>query len=313
MFLSRFLDSLPTHAKGLLLTSLGVLLISPDSLLIRLIDTDEWTLLMWRGTGQGIMLFLIYRVWVGRDWLKQALSLGRALLIGSLFFAGTNIGFIISLTHTSVANTLAIVAATPMFAALLSWIMLREKTGLRTWLAIFGAAAGIGVIISASIRDGSFSLGGGAIYGDIAALVTAFLLAASFVGLRIYKDHNMMPCIILGAFIAGAVGGTVTATPLLPASSLIWVGLLTLTLPFATLLITLGPRYLPASEVSLLMLLETVLGPLLVWLFLAEQPPAETLLGGFIILAVLTLHSLVAIRSQQRKKRQGKEQAALGE
>ena len=114
----------------------------------------------------------------------------------------------------------------------------------------------------------------------------------------------MLPCIILGAFFSGLVGAALSPDYLLPDGSYRWIALLALTLPFATLLITLGPRYLPASEVSLLMLLETVLGPLLVWLFLAEQPPRETLWGGSLILLVLALHALVGLHRQRRKTRQ---------
>ena len=281
---------LSTHAKGLLITGLGVLAITPDGLLIRLIAADPWTLLFWRGLlsaiGIGLGLLFIYR---GRTWAIFR-AVGWAGIVTAVLFGTGTVTFIVSITHTTVANTLFIVSTSPLFAALIAWRLMGEPVAPRTWVAIVLALVGIGVIASGGLDRGS-------IVGNLAGLATALTLAASFSLIRHHRDRDMVPTM--------AMGGLVTAVMVIPLAQpatlgssdlviLLAMGLVMLPVSFG--LMAIGPRYIPAPEVSLMLLMEAVLGPLWVWLALGEDPGLRTIAGGAIVIGTLAVHSLITLR-----------------
>ena len=284
-----------THRKGLLITLLGVLVLVPDTLIIRLIEAeqevDPFSITLWRGSLLFVGLMVIYLAAEGRGAMGRAFRLGRWGLITAAFMSLQNLCFVIALTYTTVANTLLIIATAPLFAALFSWMFLGERAPLRTWLAILASILGIAIIFSGSLE------GAGTIIGDVPALGTAIRLGASFTAMRHMKDANMIP--------ASALGGMISAILVLPIASpfvftshafalMLLLGLIVLPVSFA--LITLGPRYIPAPEVSLLLLLETVLAPIVVWYVLDEKPSVLALGGGAIVVSALFLHALAGLR-----------------
>ena len=258
--------------------------------LTSLIEADPWTLTFWRGlllaTGLGLGLLAVYRA---RSWAVLR-GIGWAGLWTALLFGIGTVAFILSITHTTVANTLFIVSTSPLFAALMAWRFLGERVAPGSWAAILLALVGIGVIASGG-------LDGGSLIGNLAALVTALTLAASFSIIRQHRDRNMVPTM--------ALSGLVTAALVLPLAQpaavssgdlgvLLVMGLVMLPLSFG--LMSIGPRYITAPEVGLVLLLESVLGPLWVWLALGEDPGARTLFGGAIVIATLAGHSLFSLR-----------------
>ena len=288
---------LSRHAKGLIITALGVLIISPDGLLTRLIHVDHWTLIFWRA------LFLSFGMWImanlihPRNTWQKYLSMGRVgLAMGVLYAMGT-VSFITAITHTSVANTLIILSTTPLFAALIGWVTLREPVNTRTWCAITLVCVGVFVISSDSDNQAS------SLFGDIAAMVGAFFLAAGFTVVRRFPGITIFPIISTSGFI--------TALLVLPLAQPLAVtqadmGYLVLMgvymLPVGTALMYLGPKYIPASEVGLMMLLESILGPVWVWLALGEQPGVRTFIGGAIILSTLAINATWALKTASRQK-----------
>lgn len=283
----------PTRLKGILLTSIGVLVLTPDALLIRLIGADVWTLLFWRGFLQGCALTLFLfctlpQTDVGRKaaFTNTFRGIGWTGLVLAAFYALGNLTFIHSIRITSAANTLLIVSSSPMIAAMLSRIFLKEFVPVRTWIAAGFALVGIGVIVSGQNRGGSAA-------GDVLAVLTALLLAGSFVLARKAHTINMVPAVALSGFLMALL--VVPSVPVFSVSAtdagyLFLLGAVIMPISFG--LITLGPRYIPAAEVSLIMLLETVLGPFWVWLALHEQPPTQTLVGGGIVLVTLAVHAV---------------------
>ena len=283
------MDGLSSHAKGLLITGLGVLIITPDSLLIRLISVDPWTLLFWRGLlsaiGMNAALLVLYR---GRAWSQVRQIGGAGAIVAGIFGIGT-VTFIVSITHTTAANTLFIVSTSPLFAALAAWLLMREPVSRRTWIAIAFSITGIGVIASGGMDEGTLT-------GNLSALATAVILGTSFALVRRHRARNMVPAMGLGGLVTAAIAFPL-AQPLSVVATDVWLlmvmGLVMLPLSFSLMFI--GPRYIPAPEVSLLLLLEAVLGPLWVWMALGEDPGARTLAGGFIVLATLAAHSLIRL------------------
>lgn len=283
------MDGLSTHVRGLLITGLGVLIITPDSLLIRLISADPWTLLFWRGLLSAIgMQFAMLILFRRRAW-REFKQIGTAgLVLAGIFGIGT-VTFIVSITHTTAANTLFIVSTSPLFAAFAAWVLMREPVSLRTWAAMAFSFTGIGVIASGGLDAGT-------VIGNLAALATAVILGASFALVRFHRTRNMVPAMGLSGLVTALVALPL-AQPLAVNNSdlgyLALMGLIMLPLSFGLMFV--GPRYLPAPEVSLVLLLEAVLGPYWVWLALGEDPGARTLFGGVIVLATLVAHSALLL------------------
>jgi drug/metabolite transporter (DMT)-like permease len=279
------------HQKGLLLTFTAVLILSPDALLVRLIECDLWSLLFWRCllTGGVMALFLVVRYrW--RFW-HSFVATGRAGLLSALVLCCGSLLFVSSLKQTTAANTLIILAATPVLSSLLSYLFLREKIALRTWLAIIACFGGILLLFSGSLKSGL-------LLGDLLALGATLMWATNLVILRRGRMVNMLPANVLGNLLVIPVVLLMGAQPLSVSTAdtgyLLLLGGLVLPISFA--MITFGPRYLPAPEVSLILLTETILGPIWVWLALDEIPQSTTLLAGLLIVGTLLLHTLVSLR-----------------
>ncbi|MDA0219175.1 MAG: DMT family transporter [Proteobacteria bacterium] len=278
------------HAKGLLLTSLGVLVITPDALLIRLIEVDPWTLAFWRGLlsaiGLAAGLALVYR---GR-FLPMMLGIGAmGLVIGGVFGLGT-VTFVWAMTHTSAANTLLIVSTGSMFGALFSWLLMRERLARRTLLAMIGTLAGLLVLVAGDLGSGHWD-------GDLAALATAALAGLTFSLIRKHAGIDMVPALIFGGLVTAAVALPFSAPATVMGEDIVLLATMGLAMmPLAFALQFVGARYIPAAEVALLILLEAVLAPLLLWLVLAEHPGPTALPGGAIVLASLGLNAAWGLR-----------------
>lgn len=277
------------RSRGLCITVAGVLCLSPDGLLIRLISTDQWTLVFWRGAfmAAGLLAFILLR---NRNEAGAVLrAAGRPGLLAGAIFALSTVFFVTSILTTAVANTLVILSAGPLFAAFFSRWILGEAIELRTWVASIAVFAGLATIFGGSMR-------GGTLPGDLCALGSALCMAAYLVIVRRAGSLDMLP--------AAALGGILAAIAVLPLAAPFSIGLRDLAL-LALLglfvqgasfgMITVGARHLPAPEVGLIMLLEAVLGPLWVWLALGEVPSSQTFLGGSAILVSLAAHSAAGL------------------
>lgn len=293
------------YRLGFGLTFLGVMLITPDALIIRLIDADPWTLVFWRGILISSVFMLFMSVRFGPTAVLSGLrDSGWPGFAASLCNTATAIGFMLALSLTSVANTLVLLAASPLFAALMSWIFLKERVPLATWLAILTGIAGIGIVVSEGIAGHGAGEGSGNLTGDLIALMSSMTLAAMFVVVRRRKDINMVPNMALGGYLAALIALPFAAPFALSADqAYLVVFLCAFLLPLAFGLIIIGPRRLPAAEVSLLMLLETVLGPIWVWLVIGEEPGGNALIGGGIVIGALALHGLWNLRRGNGKRR----------
>ena len=285
-----------THAKGLFITACGVLVISPDGLLTRLIQVDHWTMIFWRA------LFLSFGMWLlvslnhpNQAWNQYRTLKGPGILMILGYSLGT-ISFIFAITHTSVANTLIILSTTPLFAALIGRLLLKEKIELRTMIAIALVVCGVTIIASGS-GDQNTSL-----IGDSAAILGAFFLACGFSFVRRFPT--------VSSFSAISCSGLLTALMMLPFAAplsvsqadmgyLMIMGLYML--PIGTALMFIGPRYIPAAEVGLLLLLESILGPVWVWMALGEVPGDRTLIGGVVVLCTLAINTVWALKYPRRK------------
>lgn len=284
------------HAYGMLVTALGVAVFVPDALLLRLIGGDMLALSVWRGLLAGAV-FLCWSYFVSnspRPSLRESLS-GLCLLV-ALLEGASMILFCTSLGHTSVSNALFIFATAPLIAAILSWIFLRELIPVQTVLAILVSMIGVVIIVS-----GSF--GGPSLVGDGLAFLNACTVAGFYVALRKIGPKNMLPSIGAG-YVMGALAVTPFASfEVYSNPQLVYLFLNgAIILPLAVGLLSIGPRYLPAAEVSMFTVLEVILAPLLVWFVLGENPGSRSILGGAVIIAAIFLHTLWRLNSGKKER-----------
>lgn len=277
---------------GLALTTLGVLAVVPDSLVLRLVTLDFASFMALRALLASGALALGLLLLEGRAVLRAVAAPGRAGLLYAALFSASTFAFMGALWLTTVANALFIVSTAPVFAALVSRFVLGEPVGPRVVWTIVFCLLGIGIIATGAREGGRASLA-----GDALALCAATTLAAAFVTARAARPRSMVP--------AGALAHLLTAAVALPFASLSgatagdWGLMLLLGLvfiPAGTALLALGPRYISAPEVSLLLLLEAVLAPLLVWIAVGEAPGGRALAGGAVVLMTLLVSNLVALR-----------------
>lgn len=273
------------QAFGMLVTFLGVAFFFPDALLVRMAGADVMTIAVWRGIAAAVMtlgavLLFARGLWPGWAALLAPAALAMVALqgLGSLFFLA-------SLGATSAANSLLILATAPFLAALFSWAFLGEKVDLATGLAILAVFGGVLVIAA-----GSF--GGGRLLGDFFALLNAVTIALYYVVLRKARHVALIVPIALGYLFTSLL-----ALPFAPMEALTGQQMLLIFLSGGVILaggvalLQIGPRYLPAPEVTMITMLEIVIGPLLVWWVLGEDPGPATLIGGSVIVVAITLHA----------------------
>lgn len=284
------------QVKGLVLTTIGVLAIVPDSILIRLIQADILTITFWRALIPGVIISLGVMIFYRKptiSFLKAPKMSGLIFIISHSF--GT-LFFVIAIELTSIASALFIISTSPIFAAIISRIFLNEKITYRMIFTIFGALLGIGVISLGSINSESiFAI------GDIAALGAAMCLAISLTAARSASNFSMIPAVGVSSLLTSlCIFYFIEPFNLLYSD---WVFILILGMifvPIATCLIATGPRYITSAEVSLLLLLEATLAPILAWFILSEFPGFETILGGVIVISVLVFSNIIALRQSKK-------------
>ena len=274
------------YRKGFWITLAGVLIFTPDVLLIRLVDVEFFTLVVYRCTIGGFLMLVGYSVYCGRYFVRHILMIGVWGLVVVVLEGVASWTFYLALERTPVANVLVIFASTPLIAALLTRIFLDDVIERPTWLAIWFAGLGLVVVASGGVITGNW-------LGDLLALINAVTIAGVFTVVRHRRDLNMIPAAGLGLLLAALVAYPFAQFPVLGVHQ--WLILLigaSVVLPVALALLTLGPRYLPAPEVAMLTLLETIIGPVWVWLVIGEEPGIRTLLGGSVVVAALFCHAL---------------------
>lgn len=283
------------HLRGVALAAAGTLCLVPDATLIRLADADGITVVFWRSLFVGVTLTAVtirrhrgevraaYRA-IGRPGLAVAVAWGIALVL-----------FVVSINHTAVANTLVILATAPFWAALATRLLVGEAIRTRTLMAMVAAFAG--VLITFAGRSEVGGLG-----GNIAAVGVAVALGTNLTVIRRAGRVDMLPAISLAGFVAAALT-LPAAWPIgMSADDFAVVGAMGLVfVPAAFSLLALGTRYLPSPEVSLLMLLETVFGPLVAWAVVGEAPPRAAAVGGAMVVVALALHSWRALREERAR------------
>ena len=284
------MNNLSDQKKGSLLAFVAVMFITPDSLFIRLSSIDTWSLVFYRGAIPFLTVFLGMLLIYKLNFFKILFTSGHHGLIYIATFSVTNIAFVVSIQNTNVANTLVMIAMAPMLSAILGAIFLKEMPDSKTWTAI-------AVTFFAAVYIFYDSLQLGNIYGDVLGLITARGLAVGAVTIRTAKKKNLVPSAVVGKLIVAVFAMFFIETYALVGRDLWIVPLMCLmcvAVPFV--LVTIAPRFIPAEEVNLFFLLETIIGPFWVWMVIKEQPSLETIQGGMVIIITIAIHSFLKLR-----------------
>jgi len=278
--------------KGMLLAFSGIMFITPDSLLIRLAEINSWNLIFYRGFIPFLAILIGLVIFYKYNLFKKILDNGWHGLAFIVTFAITSIVFVISIESTNVANTLIMVALAPMLSAIISLVFLKENPDQKTWVAIFITTLAVIYIFYDAVDSGDF-------LGNFLGLICAVGLALNAVIIRSAKKMSLLPSAMIGKLVVALFALFFVDQLKLENNDLIIIPLMCvfcIAIPFVC--VTLAPRYITAAEVNLFFLLETIFGPLWVWMVIKEQPSIETIIGGGIIIATIAIHSVLALKKK---------------
>ena len=290
------MKQLSNYAYGTVLMILGVVVLSPDSGLLRLIDGDPYVVSFWRGIGICLVLWAAALARSPAEFVYQ-LTHHTAVSVGIvLSFGMSSMSFVFGVTLLGAPTMLVFVALTPLASAFASRILFGESTDLALWIAIV-----IG-IIGASI-SGSAIPDGTPLAGYLACLFVPGLTGLGISLTRHYPREHIWPLYGSANLMMACVIWFVIDTVSVPQGS-IW--LLTINAcivcSLSFMLITIAPKYLPAPEVGLYLLLETLIGPVIVWILVGEVPRRNDFIGGAVLLAALI--GLFSYRMRQLSKQE---------
>ncbi|MFD1157674.1 DMT family transporter [Roseovarius aestuarii] len=285
-------------AMGLMIvSSVGI---SFGGLVIRAIEAaDVWQINFYRSIALVVMVVTIMALRHGRSTMARTRGIGRPGLLAGLMLAGAGICFLQSITSTTVANTLFMLSAIPFFTAALARVFLGERLMRATVMAMCAAAVGIGVMVSGGI-------GAGSLYGNLMGLLTALCFSCYAIIVRRHRGIEMLPALIVS-------GSTIIVIALVLRWGDLAIPLRDIMLCFllggilsglANALFIAASKHLGGAELTLFMLLEFALGPVWVWLFIAETPTKATIAGGAIVISSVTVRAgLELVNNRKRRKR----------
>lgn len=283
------------YAMGLMV--LSAVTISFGGLVIRSIEeADVWQMALYRSVALFLAVLGVMAWRYGGSAPRQVVAIGRPGVLAGLMMAGATLCFLQSITSTTVANTLFMLSAVPFITAALAWLVLRESLQKSTMLTMVFAAAGILVMVAGGISAGS-------LYGNVMGLMTALFYSSYAIIVRRNRAMDMLPLLLVSS-------GMIIGLALVLRWDDLGIPLRDLLLCFvmggllsggANTLFMLAAKHLAAAELTLFTLLEIALGPIWVWLFIAETPSASTALGGAIVIGAVLVRALIELRRKRTR------------
>ena len=277
------------HLKGLLIAFFGVLVLTPEGILVKLANSDSFTILFWRGLFLTLSILVILLISYRSNALNQIKGIGKeGLLIGCLTgFGGAT--FILAIHYTTLAKTLVIISAVPLMVALVSFILLKEKPKLLTWLAMLIVFTGIYIVMSGDTSGLNLK-------GSLLALASVTSGGFSFTLLRKYKEVNMVPAMAINGLFITLVGLFFADSLTLSSQAMTYIVISSVLVAISFSLITIAPQFIPAPEVAIFFPMGTVIGTVLAWLILKEELSNNAVFGGVIVILTLFIHSIYSAR-----------------
>ena len=276
-----------------MLTSIGIFIMSVESLMIKYTTVSSFVFSFYLGififaSTAGSLLFK------KKEYVKNALTSSFGMLIiCATMMAISNIFFITAVKTTTVANVVIIFSTSPLFSSLIAYLLYKEKMTRNIFYASFFMFIGLFIIFSDELSFGSME-------GNIYALLCTILFSVSFVLLSKYKEMDRVVLTALSGVALSVITYFLSDDLKIDTTNLLIVMSMGLVISsISRVLIGNGAKYISASEVSLLMLIETIMAPIWVWIFLNEIPSTNTYIGGSIIILTLIVNSLYTLKKEE--------------
>ena len=283
------------HVKGLIITAIGGLTLSFDIPLIRLAGGETWSILAVRGSVTFVTALVVWAIWRLVTPAAPRLIPGRMGLVVAALYGVGSITFITAVYNTSTANLVFILAFNTMFAALLSWVFMKERPRPATLVAMAVMIVGVLIIVGDSV-------GTGQLFGDFMALCSAFTIASA-ITLSRASGEDMGFTSLVGVIFPLAIAVIMVGKGGLQIDAPWWIifngAVVT---PLAFFCLAAGPRYISGPEVAMFYLLETVLAPVWMWMIFYEVPTLNSLIGGAILTLALVAHSMWQLHEGRKRR-----------
>jgi drug/metabolite transporter (DMT)-like permease len=270
------------HLRGILFVVGAALFWSFGGLWIKLVEMNGLAV----AGGRSAIAALL--VWAYMRGARPRMT--RELLLGAVAYAGTVIFFVLATKNTTAANAILIQYTAPIYVALLSSRMLRERTGALDWITIVVVIVGMVLLM----LDG---LASGGLFGNILALVSGIFFALCVIAIRIGRSGSAIGMVLYGNILTALIGLPFAVATPPDATDLLYLSLLgVVQLGLGYILFVEGLKSVSAIEGALLPVIEPVLNPVWVAVFAAEQPSVDTIIGGLLIVGAVTVRSLTRAR-----------------
>jgi len=284
------------ESKYLIMTLFAPILWSLGGLGVRSVSVSSFTIIFARSISMSLSVSILCLILYKKEFFNLFKKLRLPGLLISFFLGATTFFYILSLSKTTVANALLVQGTAPIWAAIFATVLLKERFKLPIWITIFTAF--LGMVILVINKDFAFHL-----LGDFYALITAFGLAFQILLVRKNPDINLIPATIIGGIFAAFF--SLFFKPSLSISlkdGIILLLIGTFQIGLGYILFYSGSRYLPTTLTGLITLLETILGPIWVFLAFGEKISHNSLVGGIIILLSLIINTILTAKYEKMKK-----------
>ena len=274
---------------GPLLVFIGAVCLSFGGLIVKSFEgANLWQILFWRQFFFTIIVLLYLFVTYKKNFFKSFYDSGLPGFIGGLVLGIGFAAYVYSMYKTTVANTNFIITTETIFLAVFGYFFLKEKINLITFIAIVLGMMGVLLILGSSLSIQSSEQ----FIGNIVAFIMPISFAILVVIIRKYPTVDMVPAQFTAGVFAAIIGFVIAGKLSISFNDLL-LALLAgfFQIGFGFILITIGAKTTPSAIVGVLMLSESVFGPLWAWLFINEIPPTSVLIGGSIIISSILFHS----------------------
>jgi len=280
------------HRRAILMMVVSAVINSTGGLLVRSVEAaTDWQLIFWRGLVLAAAITSIIIFQHRKETVQVFRQTGLLGPIAGMFYSGTVIFYILSITHTTIANAVFTMSAIPFFTAIIAWVVLGERLSVATAVAIVFALGGIALMVGDGMAAGS-------VFGNITAIIASLCFACFVVVLRKKRTVNMLPATAIGSLIAALVAAFMLSGDFqIPQHDLVicffWGAVISSAGHF---LVVSSSRHLGGAELTLLILIEFILGPIWVWIVINEVPSNLTLTGGAIVLFAVASNAIYTMR-----------------
>lgn len=255
-------------------------------------SAGQWDVIFTRNGAMFLTLLALLAVKSGGHVIQAFRAAGLPALAAGCILGLGNTTFALSIIHTTVANSLFILSASPFVAAAFAWLLLRERVALTTLWFMLAALVGVGIMVYEGLGAGRF-------FGNLMSVITMLCHAGFVVSLRAGKAADMLPAVVIAGFTGTVIAAGAGANPasMTDYDLFICITMGVVTMSFGFVFFTMGSRHVPAAQVALLSLTEVVFGPLMVLFTHREVPSSLTLVGGAIVLTAVIAQAIWGMRS----------------